>query len=65
VVVLLGQHRPVADQADARGPDRGGGEQPVGVLEREVRRQLARVDAVVVDPRRPDLLAEGLGVTGQ
>ena len=36
-----------------------------GVLEREVRRQRVRVDAVVVDPRRPDLLAEGLGVTGQ
>ncbi len=53
------------DQPDLRGPDRGGRQQPVGVLEREVRRELGRVDLVVVDPRRPDLLAEGLGVAGQ
>jgi hypothetical protein len=37
----------------------------VGVPEREVRREPGRLDVVVVDPRRPDLLDEGLGVTGQ
>jgi hypothetical protein len=49
-VALLGQDRPVADQPDARRPDRVRGEQPVGVLQGEVRRQLVRVDPVVVDP---------------
>ena len=61
----LGQHGAVAGDPDRGGADRGLGEQVVDVGEREHLGAVRRIGAVDVDRGRPDLVEEGLGVTGE
>ena len=61
----LGEHRPVVGDPDGGGADRRLGQQVVDVGERQHRLAERGVGAVDVDRRRPDLVDEGLGVTGQ
>ena len=61
----LRQHRAVLGKPHRRGPDRGGGEQVVGVRERQQPHQIGRLGLVEVDAGRPDLGQEGLGVTAE
>lgn len=60
-----GKHRAVAGDPHRGGADGGLGEQVADVGERERPGAIRRIGAVDVDRGRPDLVDEGLGVTGE
>jgi hypothetical protein len=64
-VTRLGEYGTVAGQPELWRPHRGAGDQLVDVVQGQVADQAGGVSVVAADAARPDLLDEGLGVTGQ